>query len=348
MSSNTSKDFLPDFCANNTVFTTILIAELLAFILVLAAAESRQNFWIELGLVSLFIQAVALSTAAVLCSFRLLIVRLKAHTTIWVAYGTSQLFTALFYLLAIWIIEPNNAMSILEEPRHINTLLRNFIISSIVSLTALRYFYVRQQWQQNIETEAHARVQALQARIRPHFLFNSLNTIANLTRTDSDQAEQAILDLADLFRLSLASKDSISLEEELEITRQYLHIETLRLGERLRMDWRLSNNLPLAVPVPALILQPLVENAVYHGVEPRTDGGQIVISIENCKDRLLFRIANPLPASGTAQRSTGHHIAQDNVRQRLTLAYGEVSQMRIQQCDDQYQVSFSIPCEPNP
>ncbi|MEE4379214.1 MAG: histidine kinase [Candidatus Competibacteraceae bacterium] len=346
--SITSKSLLPDFCSNQAVLTTVLIAELLAFILVLASGESRQDFWVELGLVSLFIQAVALSTAAVLCSLRSLIARLKAHTTIWVAYGTSQLFTAFFYLLAIWIIEPNSAILMLEEPRHINTLLRNFAISSIVSLVALRYFYVRQQWQQNIEAEAHARVQALQARIRPHFLFNSLNTIANLTRTDSDQAEQAILDLADLFRFSLANKDRISLEEELEITRRYLHIETLRLGDRLRIDWQLPNNLPLAVTVPTLILQPLVENAVYHGIEPRTDGGQIVISIEQCKDMLLFRIENPLPSSGAVRRSTGHHIAQDNVRQRLTLAYGEVSQMHIQQFDDRYQVSFSIPCGPNP
>ncbi|NJN46949.1 MAG: sensor histidine kinase [Candidatus Competibacteraceae bacterium] len=333
---------MPDFCTNHAVFATVLIAELLACILVLAAAESRQDFWVELGLVSLFMQAVALSTAAILCVFRFLLVRLKAHATIWVAYGTSQLLTVLFYLLAVWIIEPISVMSIFDEPNHINTILRNFAISSIVSLAALRYFTFGNNGDK-YGAEAHARVQALQARIRPHFLFNSLNTVASLTRTDTEKAEQAILDLADLFRFSLDTKDKISLKEELEITRQYLHIETLRLGDRLGVDWRLADSLPLTMLVPALILQPLVENAVYHGIEPRTDGGRIVISIEKCKDMLQFKIVNPLPSPGQVRRSSGHHIAQDNVRQRLTLAYGEANRMRIQQHDDQYQVAFTIP-----
>ncbi|MEZ5581862.1 MAG: hypothetical protein R3F37_02945 [Candidatus Competibacteraceae bacterium] len=122
-------------------------------------------------------------------------------------------------------------------------------------------------------------------------------------------------------------------------------MESLRLGNRLQVVWQLTDSLPLGVRIPALILQPLVENAVYHGIEPRTEGGCIVISIAKHHDMLQFKIVNPLPSASQAHRSSGHQIAQDNVRQRLSLAYGDVSRMDIQQCDEQYQVSFNIPCE---
>ena len=122
-------------------------------------------------------------------------------------------------------------------------------------------------------------LQALQARIRPHFLFNSMNTIASLTHDQPDLAEQAIENLSDLFRASLAAEASISLQQELELTRSYIDLESLRLGERLEVNWHLPEREP-SLNLPALTLQPLVENAIYHGIEPLSSGGSIDILIE--------------------------------------------------------------------
>ena len=126
----------------------------------------------------------------------------------------------------------------------------------------LRYFYVTHQWRSNLESVAESRFAALQARIRPHFLFNSMNTIASLTRSDPAAAERAIEDLADLFRASLGnSNEPISLEQELEVTRVYQRMEEQRLGDRLKVDWQLDN-VPMQTRVPGLTIQPLLENAI--------------------------------------------------------------------------------------
>ena len=337
--------FLPDFCANQSVFLLVLIAELLAFILAFAATDTFSAFWTELALSSLFIQWVALGTAAVLCCCRPLIARLNAKAATLLAYGLAQLVTLLSSFIGIWILETTgNPMTENVFLAHAYTIFRNIAISSIVSLVALRYFYIQNQWKQKLEAEARARWQALQARIRPHFLFNSMNTIANLTRSNPEQAEEAILDLADIFRFTLEQKDRISLREELEITRRYLHIEALRLGERLRVEWRLGDELPLDMPIPMLILQPLVENAIYHGIQPLTHGGCVTIGISSDAEALRCTIVNPLALDVPDHRHS-NQIAQDNIRQRLTLAYGRNGMMTINETDDTYEVQVTIPRE---
>jgi two-component system sensor histidine kinase AlgZ len=341
----TPQSFLPDLCTNQAVFTLVLIAELLAVVLVLAGTAGAQAFWVELGLVSLFIQITALSTAAILCSLRSRLARWRVRTVTLAAYGLTQWLTLLCYVLALRIFESESFAAILDDPHTAVTALRHFAISSIVSLVALRYFYVQHQWRQNVRTEAHTRLQALQARIRPHFLFNSLNTIAGLIREQPEQAEQAVVDLAGLFRSSLEQKDTVRLADELDITRHYLHLESLRLGERLRVDWRLAADLPLDMPIPALILQPLVENAVYHGIEPLTAGGVITIRIERRAKALWFWVANPRPPSQAGRHEHGNRMAQDNIRQRLKLAFGAAGAIDIRQTAEAYQVSFAVPCE---
>ncbi|MCP5425166.1 MAG: histidine kinase [Gammaproteobacteria bacterium] len=337
------QSFLPDLCTNHAVFTLVLIAELLAVVLVLAGVPSTQQFWVDLGLVSLFIQITVLCTAAILCGLRSRFARLPVQTVTLIAYGLTQLLTLLCYLSALRLYEFDSFKTILDDPSTRLTALRNFAISSIVSLAALRYFYVQHQWQRNVRAELQTRLQALRARIRPHFLFNSLNTIAGLIGEQPDQAEQAVVDLAGLFRSSLEEKDTVSLAEELDITRHYLRLEGLRLGERLRVDWHLPSDLPLNRPIPALSLQPLVENAVYHGIEPLTEGGVVAIRIERQGDALWFEITNPCSPTRTRRHEQGNRMAQDNIRQRLQLAYGQSGLFTIQQTDDRYQVRCCIP-----
>ncbi|MFO1371457.1 MAG: histidine kinase [Candidatus Competibacteraceae bacterium] len=208
---------------------------------------------------------------------------------------------------------------------------------------ALRYFYVQHQWKQNLEAEARIRLWALQARIHPHFLFNTLNTIASLIRTHPDQAEQAVLDLADLLRSALANLERITLSEELELTRRYLAIESLRMGERLQVEWQLDSTLPLDAPLPALLLQPLVENAIYHGIQALPTGGLLVIRVEKQPRALRFAISNPQPPPDAERYLRGQRLAQDNIRQRLLLIYGAASQLEIAETTDCYCVAFTVP-----
>lgn len=340
------RGFLPNFCANRIVFLTILIVELLAFVLALADSHAWDDFWPQLALTSLFMQWVALGIAAVLCRGRRWLARLSSAATTLAAFSIAQTITLLCSLPALWLAaNAGLGPSLGSNPATLLPVIaRHQAISGIITLLALRYFYVQHQWQQQIEAEARARLQALQARIHPHFLFNTLNAIAGLIPGRPDQAEQAVLDLADLLRSALADRASIPLSEELALTRRYLAIERLRMGERLRVDWRLDDELPLDIVLPPLLLQPLVENAVRHGIQQLPDGGTLRIQIEKQARDLRFTIANPRPVSSAATEP-GQRLAQNNVRQRLQLAYETGDPLAIVATPDHYQVSFAIPLD---
>jgi two-component system sensor histidine kinase AlgZ len=188
----------------------------------------------------------------------------------------------------------------------------------------------------------------LQARIHPHFLFNTLNTIASLIRNHPENAEQAVLDLADLLRSALTQRDTLTLNEELELTRRYLAIESLRLGDRLQVDWRLDSDLPLDLPIPALLLQPLVENAIQHGVQCLSEGGTLTIQLEKRATALRITVINPQPASLDDRHESGQRMAQDNIRQRLQLAYETLDPLVISETPDRYQVTLTLPLARSP
>jgi two-component system sensor histidine kinase AlgZ len=194
-----------------------------------------------------------------------------------------------------------------------------------------------------VRAESEARLQALQSRIRPHFLFNSMNTIASLVHAEPAQAEQAVENLADLFRASLSdARQRIPLSEELELCRRYLEIEALRLGDRLEQHWQVDA-LPGDALVPPLLIQPLLENAVYHGIEPRPEGGRIEIEGQ-CEDRqIVIRIRNPLDEQSGQARSRGNQLAQDNIRQRLAALYDSQGTLTLDSDHDHYQVTVRFP-----
>ena len=337
--------FLPDFCNARVIFLVILGAILLAFVLALTATQSNEDFWVNLSMIALFIVWIAFGNILVLCLSRNFLHQLQPIVAAFSCYGLSLLVTFGISILAL-VTTPQETSPIAQGDSLLMNgfLLRNIAISAIVSAVALRYFYVQHQWKSNIQTEARSRIQALQARIRPHFLFNSMNTIASLTHSDPYKAEKAVLDLADLFRASLGHQDKVTLREELDFTKRYINIEELRLGDRLKIELRLQDSLSLSTLIPALILQPLVENAIYHGVEPLTDGGTVRIEIESTARELQLTITNPKPRERDPLRS-GNKMAQDNIRQRLQLAYGDQSKMKIKESDKDYSVSFHIPIE---
>ena len=332
--------FLPSFCEIRMVFAVVVIAELLAFVLVLAG--DARDPWSTLGLASLFLQWVALSSAAVLCLARPVLMRVSNTAAALTSYLLLLVTTAVVSELA-YRLGPASQMA--DSAGHAGFLFRNLGISAILSALVLRYLYVRHQWEHQVEAEAQARVQALQARIRPHFLFNSMNSIAALTRSDAERAELAVQDLADLFRVSLrdASK-RVTLEEEIDVAQRYLRLESLRLGERLQVEWSIER-LPRKRLVPSLILQPLLENAVYHGIEPLPGGGRIAIHGAAEGKRISISIRNPRARGNSEAHRTGNRIALDNIRLRLQLAFGNQAGVALREVGDEFETTLYFPRE---
>lgn len=335
--------FLPNFCSGRNVLLVITGAEILAFVLALAQTVTGGDFWARFVLISLFTQWIALGSVALLCYFRSLINRKTTMQSTAIAFGIIMSVTLVFSLFALWLIQYQYLYLQLNPDFASSFIIRNLVICAIVTGLVLRYFYVQHQWITNTEAQAKARIQALQARIRPHFLFNSMNTIASLTRSNPDQAEQAVMDLADLFRVSLADKNLLTLREEIAVAKRYLSIEKHRMGDRLKVVWQIDEQLDLFTKVPALMMQPLVENALYHGIEPLTEGGTVTISLKNLPDAVEVEVANPLSKASGQQKHKGNRMAQDNIRQRLQLAYGDEGKLNIKTTDDLYVVSFRIP-----
>jgi two-component system sensor histidine kinase AlgZ len=156
-------------------------------------------------------------------------------------------------------------------------------------------------------------------------------------------AEQAIEDLAELFRVSLSdARTQISLEEEIDVARNYQRIEQLRLGERLQVRWDVDA-LPAGAPVPALLLQPLLENAIYHGIEPLAQGGTVHVGGWLEGDSIVIEVVNPTAGPTRRVSRQGHRMALDNVRQRLELAYPGRSAVEVDEAEQSFSVRLRFP-----
>jgi two-component system sensor histidine kinase AlgZ len=335
--------YIPDFCATRMVFAVVLIAELVA--LTLALARPDAPFLTELARISMFLQWLGLTNAALLCYSRRWLARFTVPQSSTAAFALILLNTVVISELALMLGTAFGAVGITETPTdHWPFLLRNAGIALIVTALVLRYFFVTHQWQKHVRAEALSRIQALQARIRPHFLFNSMNTIASLTRSDPKRAEEAVEDLADLFRATLRDSHSpLRLKEELELSRIYQRIEALRLGSRLAVRWDVAD-LPMRAFVPGLTVQPLLENAIYHGIEPLENGGTVTVSGRVVGGEIELVVSNPVATdSAPSEPRTGNRIALDNIRQRLDLAYGGRGSLTVEQQPDRYQVTVRFP-----
>ncbi|MEM7430649.1 MAG: sensor histidine kinase [Pseudomonadota bacterium] len=335
--------YLPDFCSAGSVFVVVLFSELVAIVLTLAAYDSAETFLVELARTSLFVVWLGLLSAIVMCGFR---DRLESA-------GKTQAFVLSFIVLLLmclllaevaWQITRKWGESVIIDDSHGGFLMRTFAISAIVIALAMRYLYIASEWRRSIVLEAQARISALQALIRPHFLFNSMNTIASLTRTDPQQAEEAVEDLSDLLRANLGgSGNRTTLKEELEVAAIYQRIEKLRLGDRLSVRWKVDD-LPMRALIPSLVIQPLLENAIYHGIELLPDGGEVVVTGSRDDDHLAITITNPV-AAGKARSKDGNNMAMANIRQRFELAYEAGATVDVDDSNNQFTVSLRFPHE---
>lgn len=338
-----STDWLPDFCRPPILFSTLVAAQVAVLVIGLAPGGGEQwrvNQWIAGSALALWL---ALTCAVALCKLRPSLLRLPRTLGASLAW---LLPVAAAFLGSLLLHELNTALQLGFSAHSDNRFHFAGAIAAIAGLLSavlLRYFHFQQQLHSQVAANARAEVEALQARIRPHFLFNSMNTIASLVRRDPETAERAIEDLSDLFRAALGANDqAASLGEELHLCERYLAIESLRLGERLRVDWKVDENTPRDLPLPRLLLQPLVENAVIHGVARLAEGGTIAIAIGREADMLRISIRNPYPTTPSAQLAGNRH-AQSSVAMRLAYAFGPRARMTVAAREGYYSCELRLP-----
>jgi two-component system sensor histidine kinase AlgZ len=335
--------YLPDFCAAGTLFIILLVAELVAIVLTLASHAPAGEFLLALSKISFFVLWLALLGTAVMCQMRGWLERAGKTRAFIISFVVLELLSLVVAELAWQLPIRFGGVQIIDDT-HYDFLLRTLAISSIFIALAMRYLYVSSEWRRSIVLEAQARISALQALIRPHFLFNSMNTIASLTRTDPRQAEEAVEDLSDLLRASLSSnRNRTTLKEELEVAAIYHRIEKLRLGDRLNIRWDIEN-LPMRARIPSLTIQPLIENAIYHGIELLPEGGDVVVSGRRDGRFLQIEVTNPV-APGKSRSKDGNKMALANIRQRFELAYGSRATIDVDEQNDTYKVALRFPAE---
>ena len=338
------RGFLPDFCRLRKGVTLIVTVASLAMVLTLASSPTPIDFWERLAPTFLFTLLIALASAALLCLLGPFARRAGDQVTALLALGLILSVTAAAAWLAPYFIPLGHASYLLPTEGSLGLLVRSLGISAICSTLLMRYLYLDHMWRLQVEAEGEARFQKLQARIRPHFLFNSLNTIANVIQTDPDLAEELLQDMADLFRASLAKPAEVStLTDELILAARYLHLEKQRLGERLNLEWDVED-LPGSAKLPPLTLQPLVENAVYHGIQPSRQPGLIRISGLYRRGIVNLSIRNTMPGEDAPNRHTeGNHMALDNIRQRMSAMFPGVAQVLASRIEGDYQIRLVFP-----
>jgi two-component system sensor histidine kinase AlgZ len=327
------------------VMGVILTAQLLGISLTLASPGGLSRFFEQFAAMFVFVLIISLLASAALCGLRPALLRVgdrAAAALAWLILVTS---TGLVAWGAFRLTPLPLHATLFPDGGLAELLLRSLGISAIFGAMLLRYLYLHHLLRLQIAAEAEARFQKLQARIRPHFLFNSMNTIANLTQTNPRVAEEVVQDLADLFRATLSrANESSTLGKELELAYRYLNIEKQRLGERLSVLWDVDD-LPGDALLPPLIVQPLVENAVYHGIAPSRQPGLIQIGGRYSQGQVNLIVRNTLPGEDeTANRHTGgNHMALDNVKQRMAAMFDGDGRVIVSRIEGDYQVSLVFP-----
>ena len=344
MASSNGQHFLPDFGSLKVAIRIILLSIIIAVIITISRNDVfNEGAWQDLNLLTGF--------AMILSVFSVLVLKLFSPVIRRMTVVGGSLLVFLLTLLVI-IVGTELMVFALYDFRlttdrwpawHTSLLTRSVLIGSIISILGLRYLLVAHRAEMESRAEQEARLQALQSRIRPHFLFNSMNSIASLTRSDPARAETALQDLAELFRVLLAdARKLVPISAEREISRQYLEIEKLRLGDRLKVAWNVSN-VPRSALIPALTLQPLLENAIYHGIEPRFQGGTLRIELWGEDETLNAMISNPLPDVPKHAHGKGNKMAMENIRLRLSSHFGSAASMQSFQEGGQYHVKLRMP-----
>jgi two-component system sensor histidine kinase AlgZ len=321
---------LPNFCNLGVMLRSMVAVNVLLAAAAVIRAPSLAEVGAEMLAFAAYGEPMLIVSLAVLCLCRKWLITL--------GYGAAYFVIAVFEIGlagAFHALAANVSVAQQQMP-----FLQLAAITVFVAGISLAYFDFRARALS--PAIAEARIQALQARIRPHFLYNSINAVLSLMRSDPRRAERALEDLADLFRVLMADNRTLApIANEIELARQYLALEELRLGERLRVVWKIEG-MPADAMVPPLVLQPLVENAVYHGIEPSEKGGAIEIDVWRDGRQLVMELRNPVPLAA-AKHAAGNKMAIVNIRERLQLHFDAEATMRSESKDGSYRVTIRMP-----
>ena len=337
--------WLPDLCRLTRVATMLGVAELV--VLLIALAPDGGAAWTPIRFVSAsgFALWLSLTVAVLLCVTRVPLSRLPRFLGGVLALLLVALVAAVGAAM-VHLIDNNLGTGLLPVDVSIARFASGSAAMAVVVVASvLPYLYAIEAWRAQVAASARAEADALQARIRPHFLFNSMNTIASLVRRDPIVAERAVLDLSDLFRAALGvGQGDSTLAEEVSLAERYLSIEQLRLGARLQVAWHRDEPLPWTQPLPRLVLQPLLENAVLHGISRLPSGGVIEIHLQQQGDDLVIEVRNPAPPPRERDGpGSGANHAQQNIGQRLAFAFGNRARMTGEWDAGYYQAGFRVP-----
>ena len=322
---------VPDCCNLGTIVRVLLPLNLGAALLAWLLPAALDTPWPMLDTV-LRVDAVAAASLLLLCALRASVNGSPRWIQWTVGLGVPALLSAAVALASSPLPDGGPlAVTGWLAPRA--------LLAVVTAWMLFEYLRLRQLSLQ--PSQAEGRLQALQARIRPHFLFNSLNTVLGLMRSDPRKAERTLENLADLFRVFMKdSRELVPLDDEVLLCKEYLTIEKLRLAERLAVHWELDG-MPGDALLPSLLLQPLLENAVHHGIEPSSEPGEIHVTIAKNGDRVRVEIVNPLPDAAPAR--PGNHMALSNVRERLDLTFDVEGALETTAADGQFRVIVHFP-----
>jgi two-component system sensor histidine kinase AlgZ len=320
---------LPNFCNLGTTLRILLAVQAMGAVSAVLKSAGADNAWREFIDISVLLQPALLLSLVVLCLASRALGKLSYAGGVAAVMVLELLVTGFAYA----------AIQRMFGEFDPAALWRAWFFCLVVTGVLLAYFNMRTR----ILSPAlgAARLQALQARIRPHFLFNSINAVLSLIRSEPKRAERALEDLAELFRVLMAdNRQLVPLQQEVNLCRQYLELEQLRLGERLQVVWHIEN-MPGDALIPPLVLQPLVENAVYHGIEPCSQPGEININIYRNRNKVHLVIRNPYQHDGS--HHVGNKMAMQNIRERLALHYDAEGSLDCKASGNAYQVHIVIP-----
>ena len=330
INQNTPPPSLPDFCNLGVTLRVIFIVNGLGILTGIARKPVWPGFWQEFLPLSVFIQPALLASLLLLCALRRGFAG-RPYREFVVAVFVLEVLIGLALYFGIRALLPEDEFLSLPA-----------VLQFVLVATGVILFYLNLRSRALSPAITEARLQALQARIRPHFLFNSLTAVLSLMRADPRRAERVLEDLADLFRVLMGdNRQLVPLQNEFVLCRQYLELEQLRLGDRLKVAWHIDN-MPEDALVPPLILQPLLENAVYHGIEPAAEPGEININIYRNRDHVYFVLRNPYHGDAGAHHQ-GNKMALNNIRERLALHFDVEASMKSQVVNAGYQVTIVIP-----
>lgn len=329
---------IPDCCNIGVVFRVLIIVNFSILLGLLARGQSWIMNFQEFIETSMLVEMICLSSLVSLCGLRATVER---HTVpAWAQRVVCGLVPAMIGAVLITYLD-SMEWFIFSFP-HLQPGYA-VLLCFVIGFSLQHYFELRSRAYSPALGEA--RLQALQARIRPHFLFNSLNAVLSLIRTEPRRAETVLEDLADLFRVLMRdTRDITTLQEEIRLCEQYLSIEKIRLGERLQVSWHtenLSSEELHEAKIAALLLQPLLENAVHYGVEPSAVPALIMVGIRRMLDKIEITISNPFHAN--ARLSQGNQMALENIRQRLALLYDIEAKLSYGVVGNSFEVKLYFP-----